>query len=143
MNPSELLAFLRAHHWAIEASSSLDGAPQAAIIGFAVTDQLELVFDTLSSSRKAANLRVNPRLALVIGGWNEAQPKTLQYEGDADFPGGDELERLRQTYFKAFPNGPTRLSWPGITYVRVRPRWVRFSDFSVEPPAISEHTSFE
>jgi hypothetical protein len=135
---SELLAFLRSHRWAIEATSSLAGQPQAAIIGFAVTEQLELVFDTLSSSRKAANLRANPRIAFVIGGWNDTEPKTLQYEGYADFPEGAELERIKETYFSAFPNGPTRLSWSGITYVRVKPLWVRYSDFTVEPPLISE-----
>jgi Pyridoxamine 5'-phosphate oxidase len=138
LDSSALIAFIRAHRWAIAATSSVGGAPQAAIIGVAVSDKLELVFDTLASSRKATNLRANPRVALVIGGWNDAEPRTLQYEGDADFPVGVDLEKLRQIYFAAFPDGPTRLSWPGITYVRVEPRWVRFSDFTVEPPAITE-----
>lgn len=140
MKPPEFLAFLQSHRWAIEATSSLDGAPQAAIIGFAVTERLELVFDTLASTRKAANLRANPRMAFVIGGWNDTEPRTLQYEGRADFPQGEELEQIKQAYFKAFPDGPTRLSWPGITYVRVKPHWLRYSDFSVEPPFITEQS---
>jgi len=37
--------------------------------GVGVTDQFEIVFDTLASTRKAQNLRRNPRIALVIGGW--------------------------------------------------------------------------
>ena len=140
MKKSELLAFLRSHRWAIEATSSLSGQPQAAIIGFAVTEQLELVFDTLSSSRKAANLSTNPRVAFVIGGWNDEEPKTLQYEGSSDFPEGEELERIKEAYFAAFPDGPTRLSLPGITYVRVKPLWVRYSDYTVQPPLISEQS---
>jgi pyridoxine/pyridoxamine 5'-phosphate oxidase len=115
-------------------------APQAAIIGIAVTDQLELVFDTLASSRKATNLRTNSRMALVIGGWDDSDPRTVQYEGVADLPSGAELERLKQVYFAAFPDGPTRLSWPGITYVRVKPVWLRFSDFRAELPVISERS---
>ncbi len=47
MDNAALVAFIRAHRWAIEATSSLAGAPQAAIIGVAVTEELELVFDTL------------------------------------------------------------------------------------------------
>jgi len=78
MNREALLTFLRLHRWAIEATSTLSGEPQAAIIGIAVTDDLELVFDTLSSSRKSGNLRANPRIALVIGGWNDADPRTVQ-----------------------------------------------------------------
>ena len=136
MHDPSLAAFIRAQRWAIEATSSLAGSPQAAIIGVAVTEKLELVFDTLASSRKAANLRENPRIALVIGGWNE--PQTLQYEGDADFPVDPELDELRQLYFASFLDGPSRLAWPGITLVRVKPRWVRFSDFTVEPPTVTE-----
>ena len=54
-----------------DAPRSADGGPQAALIGFGVTDQFELVFDTLRSTRKAVNLEGNPRVALVIGGWGD------------------------------------------------------------------------
>jgi hypothetical protein len=30
------------------------------------------------------------------------------------------------------------LSWSGLVYVRVRPRWLRYSDFRAEPPRIVE-----
>ncbi len=32
-------------------------------------------------------------------------------------------------YFRAFPDGVDRQAWKDITYVRVRPTWVRYSDF--------------
>ena len=140
MNEGDLLTFLRSHRWAIQATASPTSAPQAAIVGIAVTDRLELVFDTLASSRKAANLRVHPRIALVIGGWNESDPRTVQFEGIADLPSGAELEAVKQVYFAAFPDGSTRLSWPGIAYVRVKPTWVRYSDFRSEPPVIAEQS---
>ena len=138
MNESELLSFLRSHRWAIEATAAAAQRPQAAIIGIVTAGQLELVFDTLASSRKAMNLRANPHVALVIGGWNDGDPRTVQYEGVADFPAGAELERLKLAYFAAFPNGPTRHLLPGITYVRVKPTWIRYSDFRAEPPVITE-----
>jgi hypothetical protein len=138
VNERELLSFLRSHRWAIEATVSTAQLPQAAIIGVVTTEQLELVFDTLASSRKAMNLRANPRVALVIGGWNDGDPRTVQYEGVADFPAGAELERLKLAYFAAFPSGPTRHLLPDITYVRVKPSWIRYSDFRAEPPVITE-----
>ena len=140
MDDESLVVFLRSQHWAVEATVSSAVQPQAAIIGYAVTDQLELVFDTLATSRKAANLRANPRIALVIGGWHAGSEQTLQYEGVADFPAGAELARLKEEYFKTFPDGPSRESWAGITYVRVRPTWLRFSDYTVEPPHIFERS---
>jgi general stress protein 26 len=138
MDRGELLSFLRSQRWAIEATVSTAQAPQAAIIGIVTTDQLELVFDTRDSSRKATNLRTNPGVALVIGGWNDGDPRTVQCEGLADFPVGAELERLKQAYYAAFPNGPTRHLSPDITYVRVKPTWIRYSDFRAEPPVVAE-----
>ena len=38
----------------------------------------------------------------------------------------------------SYPDGLARLVWPGITHVRIRPRWLRFSDFNQRPPLIVE-----
>ena len=138
---TRLLAFLRAHKLAIQATASRGGVPQAAVVGYAVTDRFELVFDTLDSTRKARNLRENPKLAFVIGGLKAGDERTLQYEGIADEPTGVELERLKAVYFGVFPDGPSRLAWPGIIYVRVRPTWIRYSDYNRDPPEIVELTA--
>jgi len=135
MTRAELVSFLRRYKLAAAATNGLGGAPQAAIVGFGVSDDLEIVFDTTRETRKYRNLRADPRIALVIG-WDDAI--TAQIEGVADFPDGDELERIRRVYFVAYPDGRDRLAWPGITHVRVRPTWVRFSDFTVDPPRIVE-----
>jgi hypothetical protein len=77
-------------------------------------------------SRKAQNLRRDPRIAFVVG-WDEEQ--TVQLEGVADEPTGAELARIKRTYFDAFPDGPEREQWPDITYFRARLSWARYSDF--------------
>ncbi len=130
----ELLGFLRQHKLAVEATLHARGMPQAAVIGVAVTDDLALVFDTLSTSRKCQNLRRHPMIALAIG-WDTA---TVQLEGVADEPHGAERERLVQVYLDAFPDGVVRQHLEHITYVRVRPCWLRYSDFAIEPPRIFE-----
>lgn len=133
MNASELLEFLRAQKWAVEASVGATGAPQAAVIGIAVTDGFELVFDTLGSTRKAENLRRDPRIALVIG-WDDG--RTVQLEGIADEPTGVELEQLVEKYLERFPDGVERRAWPEIAYFRVRPSWLRYSDFRGSEPVV-------
>jgi len=107
-------------------------------VGFAISDQFEIVFDTLSTTRKAQNLRKNPRIALVVGGLVAGDERTAQYEGVADEPAGAELDRLKQVYYAAYPDGPSRLNWPNLIYVRVRPTWIRYSDYNSDPPAIVE-----
>src|SRR5229473_7539663 len=130
MSPQALLEFLHLHRLAVLTSVSPAGMPQAAIVGFAATDQFEIVFDTLRATRKAQNLRLTPRVAFVIGGWVPDDERTVQYEGEADEPSGAELDRLKQVYYAAYPDGPGRTSWPGLIYVRVRPTWVRYSDYN-------------
>ena len=121
-----LLAFLRKHRLCVQASTHPGGAPQAAVVGFAVSDELELVFDTMGTSRKGANLRRDPRTAIVIG-WDDEQ--SAQIEGLADEPAGQELARLKAVYFSVYPDGVARQAWKDITWVRVVPHWIRFSDF--------------
>ena len=141
MDATELLRVLRSHRVAVEASVSPGGGTQAAVVGFAITNRFEIVFDTVDSTRKARNLRRNPKLAFVIGGLLPGDERTVQYEGVADEPSGDELDRLKQVYYETYSDGPSRLSWLGIVYVRVRPTWVRYSDYNVDPPLIVEFTS--
>jgi hypothetical protein len=114
--------------------------PQAAVVGIAVSDRFEIVFDTLSSTRKAINLRANPKAAFVVGGLTAGDERTAQIEGLADEPSGAELERLKRVYYDVYPDGPSRLSWNGLIYVRVRPTWIRFSDYNQGPPLIVEFT---
>src|SRR5689334_23286813 len=111
MDTKRLLDFLRQHRVAVQASVSATQGPQAAVVGFAVTDRFEIVFDTLDSTRKALNLRRNPKIALVIGGLT-GEERTVQYEGIAGEPSGSELERLKAVYYQVYPDGPSRLSWP-------------------------------
>lgn len=135
MKREELVQVLRRYAIAVQASVTSEGAPQAAVVGIAVSDALEIVFDTETHTRKYENLRRDPRIALVVG-WDDEI--TVQIEGIADFPEGEELERVRACYFAAHPDGRERLAWPGIVHVRVRPTWVRFSDFTQRPPRIVE-----
>ncbi|HET9358168.1 MAG TPA: pyridoxamine 5'-phosphate oxidase family protein [Vicinamibacterales bacterium] len=138
MTRNELLAFMRSERYAVQASVSARGRPQAAVVGIAVSDAFEIVFDTLDSTRKAVNLRANPGVAFVIGGTGEGDERTVQYEGTADVPEGAERERLQRLYFDRFPDGKDRQAWPGLIYVRVKPSWIRYSNFNVQPPQIVE-----
>jgi pyridoxamine 5'-phosphate oxidase-like protein len=112
-------------------------SPQSALVGIAVTPQLEIVFDTIESSRKYRNLRMAPACSFAIG-WDGEQ--TVQLEGEAKQLASPELERYQEIYFKAWPDGRAHLSWPGIVYFIVRPRWIRFSDFDRTPASIQEFT---
>ena len=62
----KLLTFMRQELYAVQASVSTLGTPQAALVGVVVSDEFEVFFDTLISSRKTTNLRQNAAAALVL-----------------------------------------------------------------------------
>jgi general stress protein 26 len=135
MTKTELFEFIARHKLGVLGTISPDGAPQSALVGIAVTPDLEIVFDTLKSTRKYRNLASNSACSFVIGWEDEV---TVQFEGEAREPEGSELARYQAVYFATWTDGPSRLSWPGITHFAVTPKWIRYSDFDRNPPQIEE-----
>lgn len=133
-----LLEYMRRHRLAVQSSLAPAGGVQSAVVGIAVSDDFELVFDTLESTRKARNLAANPRIAFVMGGTHDGEEWTVQYEGIADRPSGAELRAAQELYFGTWPDGRDRLQWAGLIHIRVRPTWLRFSDYRTDPPTIVE-----
>jgi len=132
---SDLYGFISGNKLGVLGYLSPQGAPRSALVGIGVTSELEIIFDTVSSSRKYASLIANPAASFAIGWEDEV---TVQLEGQAFQPTGAELARYQKVYFAAWPDGPDRLSWPGIAYFVVRPQWIRYSDFDRRPPLIEE-----
>lgn len=137
MTEAELYAFIQNCRFGVLATVSKSGAPQSALVGIAITEQLEIIFDTVKSSRKYPNLIARPTCSFVIDGWGAAE-QTVQYEGVAEELASPAREQYQETYFKAWPDGPARMSWPGIVYFVVQPIWIRYSDFDRNPPLIRE-----
>ncbi len=136
MNVEEVFRFMDCERLAVLATASTDGQPEAALMGFAVTPELEIIFDTVVTYRKYPNLKKNPRVAWVIGCTSEI---TVQYEGVAEELSGAELAKYKEIYFAKFPDGPEREKrFPGITYFVVRPKWVRYGDYSPKARRIEE-----
>jgi hypothetical protein len=135
MTKAELFDFMTAHRLGVLGYLSPQGTPRSALVGIAVTPALEIIFDTVSSSRKYGDLLANPAASFVIGWEGEV---SVQLEGRAFQPTGAELARYQQIYFAAWPDGPDRLTWPGIAYFVVRPQWIRYSDYDQRPPLIQE-----
>jgi uncharacterized pyridoxamine 5'-phosphate oxidase family protein len=127
--------FIDSQQLAVFGTVTPDGQPQAALVGIAVTPGFEIVFDTVRSSRKFRNLIRNPLTSFVIGCVGEV---SVQYEGEARELSGAELKTLQAVYFAKWPDGPSRLHWPDITYIAVRPHWIRYMDYGAQPPVIEE-----
>ncbi|HWD89584.1 MAG TPA: pyridoxamine 5'-phosphate oxidase family protein [Mucilaginibacter sp.] len=124
---------------AVVSTINRSGKPESALVGIAVTPELEIIFDTVTSSRKYDNIIHHPNISMVVGWDNET---TVQYEGIAEVLDNDaSADNYREIYFETWPDGRGRFeTWPGLVYIKVTPKWVRYSNFNV--PAIIEELIF-
>ena len=136
MKLEEVLDIVRRKRFMTVSTVHANGAPEAALMGFACTQQNEIVFDTLGTSRKVINLARSPAIALVVG-WDD--DISIQIEGEARRPTGGDLANAKAAYFREWPDGRNRENWPDIAYFVVRPRWIRYSCYE-GAPVVEEFT---
>jgi general stress protein 26 len=128
--------FISRHKLAVVSTINAEGKPESALVGIAVSKALEIIFDTVTSSRKYSNIVRNPNVSIVIG-WDDET--TVQYEGKAEVLGNDRSsDNYREIYFETWPDGRERAeTWPGLVHIKVTPKWLRYSNFN-DPVVIEE-----
>jgi hypothetical protein len=111
------------------ATASLDGKPEAATIQYASKD-FELYFETMTSYRKYANLRMNPQASVVI----TELPKTLQMDGIVKQLSGNDADGARQLLVIKLGEVPTFYRSPDIRFFSFTPTWIRLLTNKGWPP---------
>lgn len=129
----EFVGFVEAQEFAVIATVSSAGKPEAALVHVVVTADGELIIDSHVGSRKVANLSAHPPVALVIG-WEAGV--SYQIEGDARVVSGDERARYAARYTERFPD--SNATDPTIDVTVVRPNWVRKCDAAAYPAVMVE-----
>ena len=130
-----MIAYVRMQRTGVVSTLGPGGGPQAAYLPIAVTDAGELVFDAKPDSRKVANVRRDPRAAVVIGG---ADGTTLQAEGRAEVLTGADAVRYGEEYLLTFPEFAESVRGGSVVIVRVQLTWARFGDFRSDAPTVVE-----
>ena len=128
MTPKFLHLFISKYKYAVLSTVTTDGKPESALVGLAITSELKIIFDTVSTSRKYRNLMTNPGIAFVFGG---EEDKTVQYEGRANLLTDTGSDELLTVYYSVFPDGIERKEkWKDLVYFIVEPQWIRYADFT-------------
>ncbi len=129
-NEKIILDFIKKHTLAVISTVNHLGNPESAVLEFSETDKLEIIFDTFSTYRKYKNLKDNPRVSLVIG-WDD--DISVQYEGIATELRGEELKKFQNIHITKLPKAKKFVEIDVIRYFKVIPKWIRYSDLSVNP----------
>lgn len=124
----QFLSYIKEANAGVIATADKEHGPESAFINLAVLPDLAIVFETLITSRKYRNIQRDPRASLVIGGHGKT---SLQIEGLIDEPTDVLLDEVVAEYYEACPYNLSHRNWPGVTYLRLRPRWLRYSDYGM------------
>lgn len=120
--------FLKDEKLAVVSTVGPGGMPESAVVAFAEGKSLEVVFGTSNTSRKYANLKRNPRVA-VVAGWSMGDKKTVQYEGVAEELLGKEAEKWAKVLIAKNKFSARFHELSDQRYFLARPVWIRYSDF--------------
>ena len=130
----KILEFAQKHNLCV-VSTSTSSQPESALADFVITNSLEIIFNTSAASQKYRNIKANPKVSVIIGFGDDLM--TLQYQGLAEeLEAGDEGKVLSEHkdnvgFFRRWKIGNMR-------YFKIRPTWLRLSDFSQYPPVETE-----
>jgi uncharacterized pyridoxamine 5'-phosphate oxidase family protein len=125
-----LFNFIKEHKLGVISTVTGDALPESAVVGISVSENLEIIFSSFSTSRKYHNLLKNPRVSFVIG-WEKGQ--TVQYEGEAKELTQEEAEEELETSLEKIPSIAKFVQREYEVVYKVAPKWLRFTNLSADP----------
>lgn len=135
MNKEQLLEFIKTRTHMVLSTVNAMGLPESAVVGFGVTDDLQLIFGTSYTSRKAQNVANNKNVSAVIG-WD--RQGTVQYEGTVRQLEDAEVDTYTELYFAKNTGAKLYKDDPSERYFLISPRWIRFTDVTERPWEVTE-----
>jgi general stress protein 26 len=132
---SQLYDFMNQHSLMVVSSLGANGEPQSAVVGFAQTQNLEIIFRTKQENRKTHNIMNDSRVSIVIG-WDK--DGTVQYEGDARLLTAENADVYTKALFAKLPFTAQQKDEPNERYFVVTPRWIRYTDITTKPWTVTE-----
>lgn len=135
------LIFIREQHFAVLATASAKGEPQAATMSFFVDNEFTFYFISTNGSRKLENLKNNDTVAIVVG--FGPHPMTIQGGGEAKII-KDVPDDLFQKIVGSVPNADitkwpiTKLAKNGFSTIVIRPSWLEWLDLNPDSATYQE-----
>jgi nitroimidazol reductase NimA-like FMN-containing flavoprotein (pyridoxamine 5'-phosphate oxidase superfamily) len=121
------LEFIKSHHTMVLSTVSSSGQPHAATMYYVADDDFNLYFITVSTSKKAENLRANSSTAFVIG----AGPEIVTVQGGGSAVPLDEHQAL--VFYGLIENIALKSPWQWPLLMLTKGKNTLFSTFRITP----------
>lgn len=133
----KIFGLLNENEFGVISTNSFNGAPESAVVAVSTTDDLQLIFGTFDSSRKFNNILKDNKVSIVIG-WDNVKKQTMQIEGIAMLVPDSERKHVEDIHCKKNPVSEKFRNNLHQKYFTIKPYWIRYSDFSINPQEIWE-----
>lgn len=140
----KLLEFLKSEKVCSLSVMLSDGNVHGAAMHFSHKDDpLELIFSTDRNSIKAKDvLNRDAVAASVVVGFDDWTMQTVQMDGIIRaVTDPDRVKKLRTVHYAKITEAAAYKDDPDTLFLLFTPRWWRFSDYTKEPPVVSESVS--
>lgn len=134
----KVLEILKKNSLCVLSTSSIKGKSQSAVMESVVKDDLTILFNTEITTRKYKNVQENEQVSIVFGGWSN--DPTIQIDGIARELAGQEEVKAKEYMLSVNPELKEYFNDEMGMFIEVKPIWVRYSDFSKNPPEVLEIT---
>jgi general stress protein 26 len=133
----KILAVLQRSQFGVISTNTGGKSPESAVVAISETEDLDIIFGSFNTARKNKNIRENSFVSVVVG-WDMEHKKTVQIEGEAFITTGEEREMLENIHCAKNKGSSKYRGDSKQEYFRIKPFWIRYSDFSVHPQEVWE-----
>lgn len=126
--------FIKKQSLATLSTADKKGKPESAVMAIATTDSGEILMSTEPNTRKIQNLAINPLSSMIVGGLDSP---SVQIDGETIIASGPIAEEIKNQILTIHPETKEYLSETAV-FLKFIPKWLRYSDFSQNPPEIFE-----
>lgn len=131
-NKSTILDFVKKNSLCVLSTVTPDHKSESAVMAYAVEDDFTFVMSTEPGTRKYQNIISNPNVSIIVGGLDSP---SIQIDGIASIP--EDQATPKEFALKQHPDLKDYLS-DTIKFIEIKTTWLRYSDFTQNPPIIEE-----
>jgi uncharacterized pyridoxamine 5'-phosphate oxidase family protein len=114
-----------------------DGNPDAAFIGFSATPELDILFGTSDTSRKFSRIHDNAHVSFNVT--DKDKRYTVQLKGLVQEITKDDLSPFEHNHYNKLGEASRKFKdMPDQHFFLITPSWLRFTDCSGYPWAVTE-----
>jgi len=140
IDKNAVLQFIKSQDLCILSTASKSGKTESAVMAFATDDDIVIYMSTENTTRKFKNLLENNFVSVIIGGLKN--DPSVQLDGNAKVLTGDEAVKGKSFMLSLHPELKDYFNSPTSMFFIITPAWLRYSDFSQNPPEVIELSQF-